>query len=229
MGVNTILTHSGRGDQSVEVRSVNPVVMRASTILFKDYDTWQKYRKLRATDRVLSYGARGTTTNFELEKLVCELEGGYRAHEAGFDEAGSEEFTADNQGDHAYQNLAHAFEEELEGGENIAEITQADQLKDDRNDGGDNHCRDNIHTDMTAGDFGEENDQEERDDGQNGVDFRDLFVLFSGLRTRQRLNIVGIKNPAFTLVPPALDEHVNERQDNDHTDKEGQLVIDEVF
>ena len=37
MGVNTILTHSGRGDQSVEVRSVNPVVMRASTILFKDY------------------------------------------------------------------------------------------------------------------------------------------------------------------------------------------------
>ena len=44
MGVNTILTHSGRGDQSVEVRSVNPVVMRASTILFKDYDTWQKYR-----------------------------------------------------------------------------------------------------------------------------------------------------------------------------------------
>ena len=46
-----------RGDQSVEVRSVNPVVMRASTILFKDYDTWQKYRKLRATDRVLSYGA----------------------------------------------------------------------------------------------------------------------------------------------------------------------------
>lgn len=55
MGVNTILTHSGRGDQSVEVRSVNPVVMRASTILFKDYDTWQKYRKLRATDRVLSY------------------------------------------------------------------------------------------------------------------------------------------------------------------------------
>lgn len=79
MGVNTILTHSGRGDQSVEVRSVNPVVMRASTILFKDYDTWQKYRKLRATDRVLSYGARGTTTNFELEKLICELEGGYRA------------------------------------------------------------------------------------------------------------------------------------------------------
>ena len=47
MGVNTILTHSGRGDQSVEVRSVNPVVMRASTILFKDYDTWQKYQVIQ--------------------------------------------------------------------------------------------------------------------------------------------------------------------------------------
>ncbi|EOI4811966.1 PLP-dependent aspartate aminotransferase family protein, partial [Campylobacter coli] len=41
--------------------------------------TWQKYRELRKTDRVLSYGARGTTTNFELEKLICTLEGGYRA------------------------------------------------------------------------------------------------------------------------------------------------------
>ncbi len=79
MDPRTILVHQGRGDQSVEVRSVNPVLMRASTILFKDYDTWQKYRDLRKTDRVLSYGARGTTTNFELEKLVCALEGGFRA------------------------------------------------------------------------------------------------------------------------------------------------------
>lgn len=75
----TKLIHCGRGDQSLEVRAVNPSVMRASTILFKDHATWQKYRELRKTQRVLSYGARGTTTNFELEKLVCELEGGHRA------------------------------------------------------------------------------------------------------------------------------------------------------
>lgn len=75
----TKLIHLGRGDQNVEARSVNPTLMRASTILFKDHATWQKYRELRKTDRVLTYGARGTATNFELEKLICELEGGYRA------------------------------------------------------------------------------------------------------------------------------------------------------
>lgn len=79
MDIRTELLHNGRGDQDVEVRSVNPTVMRASTILFKDYASWQKYRDLRKDHRVLSYGARGTTTNFELEKLVCLLEGGYRA------------------------------------------------------------------------------------------------------------------------------------------------------
>ncbi|MDR3898790.1 MAG: PLP-dependent aspartate aminotransferase family protein [Duodenibacillus sp.] len=79
MDPRTTLVHCSRGDQTAEVRSVNPVLMRASTILFKDYDTWQKYRDLRKTERVLSYGARGTTTNFELEKLVCALEGGHRA------------------------------------------------------------------------------------------------------------------------------------------------------
>lgn len=79
MGLNTTLIHTGRGDETLEARSVNPPVMRASTILFQDYATWQKYRELRKTERVLSYGARGTSTNFELEKLVCALEGGYRA------------------------------------------------------------------------------------------------------------------------------------------------------
>lgn len=79
MQTKTKLIHLGRGDQSLEVRAVNPSVMRASTILFKDHQTWQKYRELRKTERVLSYGARGTATNFELEKLICELEGGHRA------------------------------------------------------------------------------------------------------------------------------------------------------
>lgn len=79
MNNKTKLIHLGRGDDSQEVRPVNPTLMRASTILFKDHETWQKYRDLRKTERVLSYGARGTATNFELEKLICSLEGGYRA------------------------------------------------------------------------------------------------------------------------------------------------------
>ncbi len=79
MNSKTKLIHYGRGDQNVEVRSVNPTIMRASTILFKDHATWKKYKTLRKTNRVLSYGAKGTATNFELEKLICSLEGGYRA------------------------------------------------------------------------------------------------------------------------------------------------------
>lgn len=79
MKEKTKLIHIARGDENLEARPVNPTVMRASTILFKNHEAWQKYRELRKTKRVLSYGARGTTTNFELEKLICELEGGYRA------------------------------------------------------------------------------------------------------------------------------------------------------
>lgn len=78
MREKTKLIHLGRG-KDLPVRAVNPSVMRASTILFKDHKTWQEYRELRKTERVLSYGARGTETNFELEKLLCELEGGFRA------------------------------------------------------------------------------------------------------------------------------------------------------
>lgn len=66
MNNKTKLIHCGRGDENAEVRSVNPTLMRASTILFKDHATWQKYRELRKTQRVLSYGARGTATNFYL-------------------------------------------------------------------------------------------------------------------------------------------------------------------
>ncbi|MBM0637591.1 PLP-dependent aspartate aminotransferase family protein [Campylobacter sp. VicNov18] len=79
MNPKTKLIHYGRGDQNTEVRSVNPTLMRASTIAFKDHATWQKYKTLRKTERVLSYGARGTSTNFELEKLICSLENGHRA------------------------------------------------------------------------------------------------------------------------------------------------------
>ncbi|MBT0878549.1 MULTISPECIES: PLP-dependent aspartate aminotransferase family protein [unclassified Campylobacter] len=78
MKTKTKLIHLGRG-QDLPVKAVNPSVMRASTILFKDHKTWQEYRELRKTQRVLSYGARGTETTFELEKLLCELEGGFRA------------------------------------------------------------------------------------------------------------------------------------------------------
>ncbi len=58
---------------------INPPVMRASTIVFDSIKSWRDVRDRRATERVLSYGARGTETAFALESLVTELEGGYRA------------------------------------------------------------------------------------------------------------------------------------------------------
>ncbi len=79
MKLRTELLHTGIGDTDAPARPANPVLMRASTVIFKDYASWQKSRELRKTERVLSYGARGTTTTFELEKLVCKMEGGYRA------------------------------------------------------------------------------------------------------------------------------------------------------
>lgn len=74
----TKLIHDGRGEHRA-VGPVNPPVMRASTIVFDDIATWRNTRKLRETQRVLSYGARGTETAFALESLITELEGGHRA------------------------------------------------------------------------------------------------------------------------------------------------------
>jgi len=74
----TTLIHSGRGENK-PVKPVNPPIMRASTVLFETHASWIDTRKRRTSERLLSYGARGTDTTFELENLVTELEGGYRA------------------------------------------------------------------------------------------------------------------------------------------------------
>ncbi|HGM9785447.1 TPA: cystathionine beta-lyase [Proteus mirabilis] len=74
----TTLIHSGR--QAIKTSGpINPPVMRASTIVFDSIKSWREIRDRRITERVLSYGARGTETAFALEALVTELEGGYRA------------------------------------------------------------------------------------------------------------------------------------------------------
>lgn len=79
MQKQTILVHKGRGNPKKDGRAVNAPLMRASTILFKNHKSWNERKIKRNTERVLSYGALGTSTNFELEKLLCALEGGYRA------------------------------------------------------------------------------------------------------------------------------------------------------
>lgn len=74
----TRIIHGGRG-VARNIGPVNPPVMRASTIIFDSIATWRDARTRRETERLLSYGARGTETAFALEELVTELEGGYRA------------------------------------------------------------------------------------------------------------------------------------------------------
>lgn len=76
--VRTRLVHAARGEKGSGVRGVNPPVSRMSTVLFDSLGDMRDARKRRDTERVLSYGARGNPTAFELEDLVTELEGGYR-------------------------------------------------------------------------------------------------------------------------------------------------------
>jgi cystathionine beta-lyase len=76
--VRTRLVHAARGEKGSGVRSVNPPVSRMSTVLFDTLGEMRDARKRRDTERVLTYGARGNPTAFELEDLVTELEGGYR-------------------------------------------------------------------------------------------------------------------------------------------------------
>jgi cystathionine beta-lyase len=76
--VRTRLVHAARGEKGSGARGVNPPVSRMSTVLFDSLGEMRDARQRRDTERVLSYGARGNPTAFELEDLVTELEGGYR-------------------------------------------------------------------------------------------------------------------------------------------------------
>lgn len=74
----SVLLHTGRALNTEGGRSVNPPLVRASTILFDDIAHMKSLRARRDNERVLTYGARGNPTNYALEDLISELEGGYR-------------------------------------------------------------------------------------------------------------------------------------------------------
>jgi cystathionine beta-lyase len=58
---------------------VNTPVTRASSYVFETVAHWHETRTRRETERLLSYGARGTDSTYALEDALIELEGGYRA------------------------------------------------------------------------------------------------------------------------------------------------------
>ncbi len=72
--LSTALVHSGR-NKRVTQGSVNPVIQRASSLVF-DSMADKKQATINRAKGALFYGRRGTLTHFALQDLMCEMEGG---------------------------------------------------------------------------------------------------------------------------------------------------------
>ncbi len=72
--LSTALVHSGR-NKRVTQGSVNPVIQRASSLVF-DSVADKKQATINRAKGALFYGRRGTLTHFALQDLMCEMEGG---------------------------------------------------------------------------------------------------------------------------------------------------------
>ena len=70
----TALVHAGRKKRYTQ-GSVNPVVQRASSLVF-DCLVDKKHATMNRAKGELFYGRRGTLTHFALQDAMCELEGG---------------------------------------------------------------------------------------------------------------------------------------------------------
>jgi len=75
----TRLVHASRATMMGEVGTVNPAVVRCSTVLYRDIPTRRAVQARRAKgERTFSYGSNGTPTTFALEDAINEVEGGAR-------------------------------------------------------------------------------------------------------------------------------------------------------
>ena len=68
------MVHAAR-NKRVAQGSVNPVIQRASSLVFESLEEKKKATQNRFKGG-LFYGRRGTLTHFALQELMCELEGG---------------------------------------------------------------------------------------------------------------------------------------------------------
>tara|TARA_B100000287_G_C19968516_1_gene517463 strand:+ start:61 stop:495 length:435 start_codon:yes stop_codon:yes gene_type:complete len=76
--IKSFLKHSAKDYSS---RSVNPPVVRASTILFKTMQELRKHQKSIAKKKDVDhwdYGRQGTQTTVQLQRLLKKLEGAYQ-------------------------------------------------------------------------------------------------------------------------------------------------------
>jgi cystathionine beta-lyase len=75
----TRLVHAARAHLAGDVGTVNPPVVRCSTVLYRDIGARRALRQRRETGvREFTYGASGTPTTFALEDAINEIEGGER-------------------------------------------------------------------------------------------------------------------------------------------------------
>ncbi|MGL4474527.1 MAG: cystathionine beta-lyase [Shewanella sp.] len=72
--INTLLVTAGRSER-VSQGSVNPVIQRASSLVFSSVKAKKEAAKKR-TNGALFYGRRGTLTHFALQDAMVALEGG---------------------------------------------------------------------------------------------------------------------------------------------------------
>ncbi|MDH3001119.1 cystathionine beta-lyase [Chelonobacter oris] len=71
---STRLVHAGRRPRYTQ-NSVNPVIQRASSLIFNSLQE-KKQATLNRANGALFYGRRGTLTHFALQEAMCDLEGG---------------------------------------------------------------------------------------------------------------------------------------------------------
>ena len=75
----TRLVHASRAKMIGEVGTVNPALVRCSTVLYRDIGARKAVRARRENGlREFAYGASGTPTTFALEDAINEIEGGER-------------------------------------------------------------------------------------------------------------------------------------------------------
>jgi len=72
--IETQLVNAGRKSRYLQ-GSVNPVIQRASSLVF-DSVQQKKHATANRAKGELFYGRRGTLTHFALQDAMCELEGG---------------------------------------------------------------------------------------------------------------------------------------------------------
>lgn len=70
----TRLVHAGRQSRYTQ-NSVNPVIQRASSLIFNNLKE-KKQATINRAKGALFYGRRGTLTHFALQDAMCDLEGG---------------------------------------------------------------------------------------------------------------------------------------------------------